>query len=127
MRRSAAALLLAVATPAALLVATPAHADAGEVERQGRCSGATWELSVDRERGGFDVDVDLEDAAPGSAWRVVLRHEGRTVHDRVVRADREGELDVERRLANTPGRDRVALRLQRAGSAGACGTTVVTR
>ena len=127
MKKSAAALLLAAATAAALLVATPAHADAGEVEREGRCSGATWELSVDRERGGFDVDVDLEDAAPGRAWGVDRRPVGRGGPAGVGRADGAGAVDVERRLADTPGRDRVVLRLQRAGAASPCGTTVVTR
>ncbi len=47
----------AAAVGATALVATPAHAD---VERRGTCAGATYELSVDRERGGYDVDADLD-------------------------------------------------------------------
>ena len=56
---AATALLATAAAGATVLVATPAHAD---VERRGTCAGATYELNVDRERGGYDVDADLEGA-----------------------------------------------------------------
>ena len=57
------ALAVTAAAGATVLVATPASAD---VERRGTCAGATYELNVDRERGGFEVDADVDGARPGS-------------------------------------------------------------
>ena len=85
-----------------VVLATPAHAD---VERRGTCAGATYELGVDRERGGFDVDADIDGARPSSEWKVVIRHNGVVAVSRTVRADREGELDVDTWRRNTAGAD----------------------
>lgn len=85
-----------------VLLATPAHAD---VERRGTCAGATYELGVDRERGGFDVDADIDGARPSSEWKVVIRHNGVVAVSRTLRADREGELDVDTWRRNTSGTD----------------------
>lgn len=103
--------LAAIAAPV-LLVATPANAD---VERFGTCAGARFELSVDRERGGFDVDAEIDDAAPGSAWRVTLRHNGKRIHGRVLTADADGDIEVSRWRRNANGKDTFALRVAPAG------------
>ena len=98
-------ILIAAAATAAVgataLVAAPAHAD---VERRGTCAGATYELSVDRERGGFEVDADLDNATPGSTWRVAIQHDGTVVTSTVRTADREGEIDVDTGGATPPAR-----------------------
>ena len=56
--RTAAALTAGalLAVPTAVLVSAPAYAD---VERQGTCGTGRYELSVDRENGGFEVNADL--------------------------------------------------------------------
>jgi hypothetical protein len=95
-----------------VLVATPAHAD---VEKRGTCAGATFELHVDRERGGFEVDADIDDARVGSEWRVALRHDGRLATSRVLRADDEGELDLDTFRRNTAGNDVFRLTVTPAG------------
>ena len=95
MKKTLIATTALVATAAAgttVLIASPASAD---VERRGTCAGATYELNVDRERGGFEVDADLDRAAVGSEWRVTIRHDGKVATSRVLRADNEGELDLE--------------------------------
>ncbi|WP_416957361.1 hypothetical protein ACNKF0_08260 [Nocardioides sp. T5] len=115
-----------VATAAAgstILVAGPASAD---VERRGTCAGATYELNVDRERGGFEVDADIDDARPGSEWRVAVRHDGRLATSRVLRADREGELDLDTFRRNTAGTDTFKLTVTPAGGA-SCSLKVTLR
>jgi hypothetical protein len=108
---------------ATALVAAPAHADA---ERRGTCAGATYELGVDRERGGFEVDADLDRARPGSTWTVTLRHDGAVAASRTLRADREGEIDVDTWRRNTAGTDTFRLTVRPAGGT-ACSTKVTLR
>ena len=108
---------------ATVLVATPAHAD---VERRGTCAGAMYELSVDRERGGFEVGVDLDRARAGSSWTVTLRHDGAVATSRTLRADAEGEIDVDTWRRNTAGTDTFRLTVRPAGGT-ACTTKVTLR
>lgn len=121
---TAAAALAATTTGAVLLTAGPAAAD---TERSVRCGGAVATLSVDREDGALEVDADVDRAAPGSRWRVVLRHEGRVVADRVLRADREGELDLDRVRPDTAGTDTLRLTVDRRGPAAPCSVVAVLR
>lgn len=114
--------LLATAGTTAL-VAAPAHAD---VERRGTCAGATYELNVDRERGGFEVDADIDNARVGSEWRVSIRHDGKVATSRVLRADNEGELDLDTFQRNTAGKDVFKLTVTPAGGA-SCSTKVALR
>lgn len=115
-----------VATAAAgttVLVAGPASAD---VERRGTCAGATYELNVDRERGGFEVDADIDNARPGSEWRVAIRHDGSLATSRVLRADNEGELDLDTFRRNTAGTDTFKLTVTPAGGS-SCSVKVTLR
>ena len=114
--------LLATAGTTAL-VAAPAHAD---VERRGTCAGATYELNVDRERGGFEVDADIDNARVGSEWRVTIRHDGKVATSRVLRADNEGELDLDTFQRNTAGKDVFKLTVTPVGGA-SCSTKVTLR
>ena len=112
-----------VATAAAgtiVLVAGPASAD---VERRGTCAGATYELTVDRERGGYEVDADIDRARVGSEWRVTVRHDGKVATSRILRADDEGELDLDAWRRNTAGKDVFKLTVTPAGGA-SCSTTI---
>jgi hypothetical protein len=115
-----------VATAAAgstVLVAGPASAD---VERRGTCAGATYELNVDRERGGFEVDADLDRARPGSRWRVTLRHDGEVVTSKIHTADAEGDIDVDTWRRNTAGTDTLRLTVKPVGGT-ACSTKITVR
>ena len=117
------ALAATAAAGTTLLVAAPANAD---VERRGTCAGATFELNVDRERGGFEVDADIDNARPGSEWRVAIRHDGRLATSRVLRADGEGELDLDTFRRNTAGKDTFRLAVTPAGGS-ACSVKVTLR
>lgn len=115
------ALLATAAAGTAVMTASPAQAD---VDRTGTCAGATYELSIDREKGGWEVDADLDNAEPGSAWRVALRHDGQVVTSKVHRADAEGEVDVDAWRRNTSGTDRFVLTVVPVGGT-SCSTRVV--
>jgi hypothetical protein len=112
---------LALAVPTALVAAAPAHAD---VERRGACGAGQYELSVDREDGGYEVSADIDRVAPGSRWRVVLRHDGERIARVVRRADHEGDLDVDRQRPNTSGRDVFKFRAKRLGHSTSCSARV---
>lgn len=112
-----------LAVPAATLVAAPAHADA---ERHGSCGRGQYELSVDREGSGFEVSADLDNVKPGSRWTVVLRHDGNRIFKRTVRADAEGDLDVERWRADTAGLDTFKFRATRVNGSATCSARITT-
>ena len=120
MKKTLIALAATAAAGTTVLVASPASAD---VERRGTCAGATYELTVDRERGGFEVDADLDRAAVGSEWRVTIRHDGEVATSRVLRADDEGELDLGVHRRNTAGKDTFRLTVTPAGG-GSCSARI---
>jgi hypothetical protein len=115
---------LALAVPTALVTAAPASAD---VERRGACGAGSYEFSVDREDGGLEVSVDVDRVAPGSRWRVTMRHDGNRFYRNVLRADGEGDLDVERQRPDTSGRDTFRFRAKRVGHAIACSDRIRVR
>ena len=92
-----------LAAPLALVAtASPAHAD---VERHGTCGAGRYELSVDREGTGWEVDAGLENVAPGSSWTFVLKQDGNRYLTVTRRADRQGDVDVDAYRRNTAGSD----------------------
>lgn len=125
-RRSVATLAVAAlaAGPLALVTASPAAA----AEREGRCDGASFDFEVEREDGRFDVSVDIDDAPRGSAWKVVLRQDGRTFTKVVRRADSDGDVEVDRDgVRNTRGSDRFVMRINKVGTSGGCSSTITFR
>ncbi|WP_347352601.1 hypothetical protein [Intrasporangium sp.] len=124
-RRTAVLVTTAVLTvPAAVLTAAPAQAD---VERHGRCGSAVYEFSVDRERGGFEVELEIDRAKPKSQWKVLMYHDGKRFVNQTFRADREGELDVERWRGNTAGYDKFTFRATRSDGAATCTNSITVR
>ncbi len=106
------------------VVAAPAHAD---VERHGDCGNGRYELSVDREAGRWEVSVDIDGVRAGSKWKVVLRHDGDRFAKRTLRADREGDLEIERTRRNTAGNDTFKFRATRVNGASSCSGSVTVR
>ncbi len=121
-RRTSALLACAMlAGPAAVLVASPASAD---VERTVTCGAGVGDLSVDREGRLNEVSLDIDNVAPGSRWKVVIRKDGKRLAKVVRAADREGDVDVDRVVRNTKGTDRFAFRATRIGSATSCSASL---
>lgn len=82
-----------------------------ERERSKGCSAGAWtSLSLEKNRRTIEADVDIERSPVGQTWRVRLAQNG-TVIERTTRvADREGDVELSRRLTDQPGRDKVAVR-----------------
>lgn len=121
---AASAVLVAGAGTAAVLTAGPASAD---TERRGVCANGTYDFSVDREDGGYEVSVDLDNLTPGTRWVVALRHDGKVVSKRTIIADNEGDVELETFRPNTAGSDRFAFTAKRAGAKKAACSAVITK
>lgn len=93
-----------LAAPVSLVGAAPASAGP-EQDREFRVGGAEVEFEVEKDDGRFEIEVDIDDAKPGSKWRVVLRHDGKRFHKRTHRADGDGEVEIDRKRGNTRGKD----------------------
>lgn len=100
-----------VATPLTVIVAGPATA----ADREFRVAGAEVDFDVDKDDGRFEVEVNIDDATPRSKWRVVLRHDGKRFHKRVHRADRDGDIEIDRTRRDTRGRDVFKVKVKKIG------------
>ena len=89
---------------------------AGAVEKEFRVSGADVDFGVERERGNYDVDLDIDDAAPRSKWRVTLWQNGKRFYKNVLTADSDGDVrGIDRTRPNTRGRDTFKVKVTRFG------------
>jgi len=97
-----------------------------DIERHATCHGAKIELSVEKERKGFDVDAGIDRSRPFSVWSLTLRHDGKVIAHRAHhRTDDEGEMDVDRYRPDTSGADVFKLTVKPKGKK-ACALTVRT-
>ena len=108
-----------LALGAALAVAGPTAAGgAGEVEREGDCTGnAEWRLEVEHEDGGLQVDLRIrQDDQAGKLWDIRIRHDGVRFFKGTRRTDENGEIRIRRQRPNTAGTDRFSFRAFGPGS-----------
>lgn len=78
----------------------------------GRCSsGADWKLKVKTDDGRLEVEGEVDSNVAGQRWRWALRHNG-SVSDRGVSTTtaRSGSFEVERKIVDLAGTDRVVFR-----------------
>lgn len=122
--------LVGLSVPVVLMMTDSADALTGrladdDTEKTVACGSAQVELDVDKEAGGFEVDGDVDNAKPGSTWKVVLRHDGTQVLARTLKADVEGDLDVDTVRPNTAGSDVFTFRVKNLSTdAKACKVTI---
>jgi len=124
LRRTTASLGAAVllAVPLSIVGAPSAQA----ADREFRCAGAEVDFEVDRDAGRFDVDVSI-DTTRNARWCVTLRQNGKVFFNRVRRADRDGDIDVDLRRPNTRGADVFRLRVKKVGGPAACTSRIRLR
>jgi hypothetical protein len=105
--------LAALAAAVALVAAMPAAASGdNEVLRTGNCSGSSdWKLKLDFDDGRIETEFEVDQNRNGERWRVVLKRDGRRFF-RDVRTTHapSGSFEVERRLRNRAGKDRIVAR-----------------
>jgi hypothetical protein len=123
LRRTTAALGTAALVASPVMAAAPAAA----AEREFRYGGAKIEYEVDKDDGRFEVEVDIDNAKPGSKWRVTLWHDGRRYHKKVHTADREGDIEIEKNRRNTKGKDVFTMKVKRLSAAKAATRTITLR
>jgi hypothetical protein len=124
--------LVGLSVPVVLMLTDSADALTGrladnDLERSARCGDARIELSVDREHHGFEVDGDIDNAKAGSSWKVVVRHDGEKVLTRTLKADVEGDVEVDTRRPNSAGDDVFSLRVKNLATDQVCKLAVDTR
>lgn len=66
-----------------------------EKETRGVCAGNAYELSVEQEDGGLEVTFELQSAAPGETWDILVEQDETTLLDHARTTDDDGELDVD--------------------------------
>ncbi|WP_432479324.1 hypothetical protein [Nocardioides sp. GXQ0305] len=106
----------ATVASALTLAPSPALAGDGDVEKARGCGGFRIELKVGPEDGGWEVESDVDDASAGSDWRIRIRHDGRTVFNRVRTAGPGGDVEVDLRRPDTRGADRFRFRAHPVGN-----------
>ncbi|GGD15816.1 hypothetical protein GCM10007231_13560 [Nocardioides daphniae] len=104
-----------------------ATAPAQAADREFRCSGAEVEFDVEKEDGRFEVEADIDDAKPGSKWRITLRHDGKVYYNKVRTADSDGDVEVDRNRRNTAGKDVFKITVKKVGSKKSCSRTITRR
>jgi uncharacterized protein (DUF2235 family) len=121
-RIAGAALALTLGLPIA--AAMPAHAKGGgdATIARGSCSGATgWKIKAKADDGRLEVEAEIDSNRRGQTWRWTLRHNGRVAaRGRSTTAGRSGSFEVERRVGNAPGADRLAFRAVNVRSGEVC-------
>lgn len=109
------ALTAATALAGSLLVATPAIASGGgddRVIRTGDCSGsADWKLKVKTDDGQLEVEGEVDSNTAGQTWSWKFKDNGKVVaKGSSTTGGRSGSFDVERRIADKSGTDRVVFK-----------------
>jgi hypothetical protein len=123
--RIAASLGTAAMIAAPLTLVTPKPA--GAVQREFDLAGAEVDFEVEKEGGRFEVEVDIDDARPGSQWRVKLWHDGNRYHNRIHTADRFGEVEIDKLRPDTSGDDVFRVKVRRIGTDNAKVRTITLR
>ena len=108
----------AVATAVLSLAAPPALAHNGDDRvRRGSCSGATdWKVKVGPEDGRLEVEGEVDTNRAGQAWAWTIRHNGSvSARGTSTTTARSGSFEVERKIVDLAGTDRVVFRATYAG------------
>ena len=91
--------------------------DDDRVITNGSCSaGADWKLKVKTDDGRLEVEGEVDSFRAGQTWAWTLRHNGSvSARGTSTTTARSGSFDVERKIVNLAGTDRVVFRATYAG------------
>jgi len=100
----------------------PAVASDDEVIKRGGCSGrADWKLKAKSDDGRIEVEGEVDSFRRGQQWRWRIRHDGHvSASGTATTTGPSGSFDVERRLTNAPGVDRIGWRARNVASGQTC-------
>lgn len=104
-----------------LMLATATPANAVEKTKRGDCSkSSTWKLELETDDGKIEIDFDGYTAKAGKNWKYkvkqngVVRHQGKTV------SERDGDVDVDKKVSNRSGTDTIVVRVEQPKSGEVC-------
>ena len=120
-------LLLAGLIAIGILAAVPASAGGDrEVIRRGNCSGGTdWKYKAKADDGRIEAEYEVDQNRNGDRWRVRLFHDGnRFFKGTRVTGGRSGSFDIERKVNNHAGVDRLRARARNLRTDEVCRGTV---
>ena len=115
------------ATCALVMSSTPAAASGDDsVIRTGSCSGASdWKLKVKTEDNGLEVEGEVDSNVVGQTWRWTFTDNGvRVARGTSTTTAPSGSFEVERRIANAPGTDRIVFRAVNPSTGEVCRGTI---
>lgn len=104
------------------LSASPASAGDDEVIRRGGCTGApVWKLKAKGDDGRIEVEGEVDSNVNGQTWRWRILHDGRvSARGTKQTSGPSGSFEVERRVVNAPGSDRIAWRARNLANGQVC-------
>jgi hypothetical protein len=103
------------------LAPTLSLAKNGDIIKRGQCStGENTKLKAGPENGQIEIEYELDDAVPGSRWRITITKNGKTILRTTQRANAAGNIDVRTLTSNLAGREKIRAKAKRIGAAGAC-------
>jgi hypothetical protein len=95
MKKALLALAAVVVVAAVAIGSWIAFGGESDVETRGTCGGNAYELAVEEEDGGLDVTFELQAAAPGETWTVLVEQDGNTLLEGERTTDEDAELDLD--------------------------------
>jgi hypothetical protein len=118
--RPAALGAVSLLTTSLVLTAAPASASGGDddrVIRTGSCSGAAdWKLKVKTDDGRLEVEGEVDSNKNGQTWAWKMKDNGTVVASGTARtAAPSGSFEVERKITDRSGTDRVVFKAKHAG------------
>ena len=98
-----------------------ATAKDGDIIRRGQCAnGIKTKLKAGPENGRIEVEYELDNAAPGEIWQIILRKNGKVILRTNKRTNAVGDLEVRKVTSNSSGSDRIEARARRSGGGAVC-------
>ena len=123
-----AAPIAALTAAAVLALGAPAYASHGSddngggggdgrVVKTGSCSdGARWKLKVKKNDGRLEVEGEVDSNVNGQRWAWVIKHNGSvSARGTSTTVAPSGSFEVERRLVNLAGTDRIVFKASHNG------------
>jgi len=109
LRNAAALAAMAVVLTAVLVM--PAGAATRDKVTTGTCSkGSHWTLTLKRDHGRIEADLEIRKTTAGQQWKSVFRDNGTKFGHALTTAKPDGSLDATRRAKDRSGADAITVK-----------------
>ena len=125
LRTTAVTVSTAALVTGGLLLATAPAAVAAEKTKRGDCSkSSTWKLELETDDGKIEVDFDANTSKSGKTWKYKVKQDGVTRHKGKTTSERDGDVDVDKKVNNRKGKDKIVVRVEQPKSGEVCKATL---